>query len=466
MADTVSRALELVPSHRLRIVAGRHLESLLTSALPELPPGSFLWEPLPRSTAPALTWATWRAWRSDPDAVIVSLHSDHVIRPARAFRSLIAHAARVAARTDVLVTVGAEPDSPDTGYGYLQPGDPLDGGEDGGPDGSPRRVLRFHEKPDARRAAEYIRQGFLWNTGIFVWRASVFLKELQLHAPDLAALIPRLEAGDVDGFFGHAPAVSVDEAVLERSRACATLPASFYWDDVGSWEALARTGRPDGSGNTRTGDVVFVESEDNIVYRRQAGGAVRGQGAGRGGGGGSEMVTTREHARELKRLVSVCPRLRGRRARDDPALPVRRRPCPAVGALCADTPGRELVLGALRSGAGSPGVGRAIWRPPRGRSPRRLPRGWRASALEPPTWGRAATAFWCAAGPWCRILPSRPARTARHCTSTPRRAGMEPPVPAPLPPPPAAPPRIPRRRGSGRRRLRWLAGSCGARWEL
>ena len=308
VADTVSRALELVPSHRLRIVAGRHLESLLTSALPELPPGSFLWEPLPRSTAPALTWATWRAWRSDPDAVIVSLHSDHVIRPARAFRSLIAHAARVAARTDVLVTVGAEPDRPDTGYGYLQPGDPLDGGEDGGPDGSPRRVLRFHEKPDARRAAEYIRQGFLWNTGIFVWRASVFLKELQLHAPDLAALIPRLEAGDVDGFFGHAPAVSVDEAVLERSRACATLPASFYWDDVGSWEALARTGRPDGSGNTRTGDVVFVESEDNIVYSEGRPVVLFGvRELVVVAAEGVTMVTTREHARELKRLVERLP---------------------------------------------------------------------------------------------------------------------------------------------------------------
>lgn len=308
VADTVSRALELVPADQLRIVAGRHLESPLASALPEMPPASFLWEPRPRSTAPALTWATWSAWRSDPDAVVVSLHSDHVIRPATAFRSLVARAARIAAHRDVLLTVGAQPDRPDTGYGYLQPGDAVDGSGIGGTGESPRHVLRFHEKPDARRAADYIRQGFLWNTGIFVWRASVFLAELRAHAPDIAALMPRLEAGDVDGFFRHAPAVSVDEAVLERSRACAMLPAPFHWDDVGTWEALARTRPRDQRGNTRTGDVLCVESDDNIVYSE--GGRVVLFGVRElvvVAAGDTTMVTTRERARELKRLVQRLP---------------------------------------------------------------------------------------------------------------------------------------------------------------
>lgn len=308
VSGTVSRALELVPAGQVRIVAGRHLESPLTRALPELPASSFLWEPQPRSTAPALTWATWRAWRSDPDAVIVSLHSDHVVRPAAAFRSLVARAARIAARRDVLLTVGVRPDRPDTGYGYLQPGEVLEGFSGEGPGDPPRRVLRFHEKPDARTAAGYIRQGFLWNTGIFVWRAAAFLAELRAHAPEVAALIPRLEAGDLDGFFRHAPATSVDEAVLERSRACATLPASFHWDDVGSWEALARTRRPDQRGNTRSGDVVCVESDDNIVYSE--GGPVVLFGVREMVvvvAEGMTMVTTREHARELKRLVQRLP---------------------------------------------------------------------------------------------------------------------------------------------------------------
>ena len=308
VADTVSRALELVPAGQLRIVAGRHLEQPLTSALPEVPPGCFLWESRPRSTAPALAWATWRAWRSDPEAVIVSLHSDHVIRPATAFRSLVARAARIATRRDVLLTVGARPDRPDTGYGYLQPGDVLDGSSGEGTGAPPRRVLRFHEKPDALRAAEYIRQGFLWNTGIFVWRASVFLTELRAHAPEIAALIPQLEAGDVDGFFREAPGQSVDEAVLERSQACAMLPASYYWDDVGSWEALARTRPADPRGNTRAGDVVCVESDDNIVYSDGARVVLFGvREMVVVVAGDVTMVTTREHARDLKRLVERLP---------------------------------------------------------------------------------------------------------------------------------------------------------------
>ena len=308
VADTVSRALGLVPPDRLRIVAGRHLEPPLTSALPQVPAGCFLWEPLPRSTAPALTWATWRAWRSDPEAVIVSLHSDHVIHPAAAFRSLLERAVRIAAGADVLLTVGAQPDRPDTGYGYLQPGGFVDGQDDEDGEERARHVLRFREKPDAATAADYIRRGFLWNTGIFAWRATAFLAELRAHAPDIDVLIPLLEAGQVEEFFRRAPATSVDEAVLERSRRCATLPASFFWDDVGSWEALARSAQPDRSGNTGVGDVVFVDSDDNIVY-------------GEGGpvvlfgvsdlvvvvAGTTTMVTTREHARELKRLVERLP---------------------------------------------------------------------------------------------------------------------------------------------------------------
>ena len=305
VADAVARALELVPPRRVWVVAGRHLETLLVPALPELPPESFLWEPLPRSTAPALTWASWRALQRHPDAVVASLHSDHVVRPTTAFRSLVARAARIAARTDVLLTVGAHPDRPDTGYGYLQPGDPLD--DEDAHDG-PRRVRRFHEKPDGRQAADYIRRGFLWNTGIFVWRASMFLTELAAHAPELAALIPRLEAGDVDGFFRRAPSVSVDEAVLERSRRCATLPASFHWDDVGSWEAIARTRPFDSRGNAAAGDVTLVDSDDNIVYGEDESVVLYGVKnlvvvAARG----VTMVTTREHARDLKRLVSQLP---------------------------------------------------------------------------------------------------------------------------------------------------------------
>lgn len=309
VADTVARALGLVAPDQLHVVAGRHLQQSLTTALPELSASSFLWEPVARSTAPALAWATWRAWRSDPDAVIVSLHSDHLIRPATAFQSLLRRCVEVAASQGVLLTVGANPDRPETGYGYLQPGSPLDRSDGfAGEDPPPRQVVRFHEKPDASRAADYIRRGFLWNTGIFVWRASSFLAELHEHAPEIASLLPRLEEGDVEGFFRRAPAISVDEAVLERSQRCATLPASFHWDDIGSWEALARTREPDAQGNSAAGDIHFMESNGNIAYSE--GGPVVLFGVRDlvvVNAGGMMMVTTRKHARQLKRLVEGLP---------------------------------------------------------------------------------------------------------------------------------------------------------------
>lgn len=308
VADTVARALAMVPPDQVRVVAGERLRHALTAALPELSSSSFLWEPMARSTAPALAWASWRAWRSDPDAVIVSLHSDHLVRPEEAFQSLLRRCVAIAADTDVLLTVGAQPDRPETGYGYLQPGQPLKGSNSADGYAPPRHVERFHEKPDAERAARYVRQGFLWNTGIFVWRATVFLAELREHAPEISALLARLAGGDVEGFFRHAPSISVDEAVLERSRRCATLPASFDWDDIGNWEALGRMRPLDERGNSSTGEVLFVESDGNIAY-----------GEGRPvvlfgvsdlvvvDAGGVTMVTTRERARRLKSLVDGLP---------------------------------------------------------------------------------------------------------------------------------------------------------------
>ena len=309
--ETVSRALGLVPADRLQVVAGRHLRQSLTRALPDLPPSAFLWEPCARSTAPALAWATWDAWRSDPDAVVVSLHSDHLIRPAEAFRSLLRRGVALASRADVLLTVGAKPDRPETGYGYLEPGEPLD--ESGGAadeNAHARRVVTFHEKPDASRAADYVRRGFLWNTGIFVWRAEVFLAELREHAPEIAVELERLENGDVEGFFHRVPSISVDEAVLERSRRCATLPASYHWDDIGSWEALARTHPLDGRGNAAVGDVFFVESDENIAYSESGPVVLFGvKDLVVVNAAGATMVTTREHARRLKHLVEALPPL-------------------------------------------------------------------------------------------------------------------------------------------------------------
>jgi mannose-1-phosphate guanylyltransferase len=231
-----------------------------------LGPDAFWTEPAARGTAPVLTWAAWRIQKADPLGVMVSLHSDHVIRPLGAFRELILEAAQVVAREDLLLTVGAAPDRPEVGFGYLEPGEALEvSGDLRG-----YRVERFHEKPELETARSYLARGYLWNTGLFVWRAATFLSEVERHAPELGRLLPLLERGDEAGFFAAAPQTSVDEAVLERSGRVGVLQANFEWDDLGSWEALARTLAPDALGNVALGPVHVLDGSDNVVFAEGA----------------------------------------------------------------------------------------------------------------------------------------------------------------------------------------------------
>jgi mannose-1-phosphate guanylyltransferase len=261
IADTVQRALGLAPEDHVRILTGSHLVGPFKEALGEMDPASFLVEPQARGTGPVLVWAAWSILRDDPSAVLVSLHADHAIRPEEAFHSLLRDAAAVAANTDTLLTVAVPPTRPETGFGYIEPGEAV--ARAGSTEAY--RVRSFVEKPDRQTAEEYVSSGYLWNSGIFVWRAGLFLDEVRSVAPELGGLIPLLNEGRVEEFFQAAPVISVDEAVLERSSRVSFVRATFEWDDVGSWEALARTRPSDGSGNVLLGAAHAVESSGNIA---------------------------------------------------------------------------------------------------------------------------------------------------------------------------------------------------------
>jgi mannose-1-phosphate guanylyltransferase len=258
----VERARALAPDARIRILAGEHLVAPFRAALPDLPEGAYLVEPRARGTGPVLAWAAWELSRLDPEAVLVSLHADHLIRPLDAFRDTVATAAAVAREHGALVTVGVAADRVETGYGHIQLGAPLAlAGR-----GEAFRVGAFHEKPDAETARRYVDEGYLWNSGIFVWKASTFLDEIEKHAPELAACLPLLEEAGPDAFFEAVPPCVVDKAVLERSDHVACVRAGFAWDDVGSWESLARTRDADGAGNVTLGEARVVDGSGNVVF--------------------------------------------------------------------------------------------------------------------------------------------------------------------------------------------------------
>ena len=261
IVDTVDRARALAPDDRIRVLAGAHLAGPFSAAVEELNDSSYWIEPRARGTAPVLAWAAWKLVQIDPEAVMVSLHADHLIRPLDAFRESVATAVEIARRDHLLLSLGVVPDRIETGYGHIELGTPL---PEAGP-ASAFRVGAFHEKPDAATAKQYVDAGYLWNTGIFVWKAAVLLEEIERHAPEVHEHLHLIEKDDA-AFFDAVPVSVIDRAVMERSEQVGVVAATFEWDDVGSWEALSRSRETDGCGNVVVGSAGSVDSSGNIVY--------------------------------------------------------------------------------------------------------------------------------------------------------------------------------------------------------
>ncbi|HKU61432.1 MAG TPA: sugar phosphate nucleotidyltransferase [Gemmatimonadales bacterium] len=255
--DAVERLNGLIPRDRILVVAGAALAPKLQSRL-QLPADNVLVEPRAASTAPALIWASWEARRRDPSAEVLSLHADWAVGDPAAFRHTADVALAAAVRHDRLVTVGMVPSRPETGYGYIVPGTALDG--------AARTVARFSEKPDAATALDLMAAGALWNSGLFAWTADRLLAETEAHAREVSPALPALAAGDVERFFATLTPVSIDVGVLERSSAVAVVPGAFAWDDVGTWQALARVRPKDPSGNVVVGQAVLHDTQDSVVW--------------------------------------------------------------------------------------------------------------------------------------------------------------------------------------------------------
>jgi mannose-1-phosphate guanylyltransferase len=300
--QTLERILPLVPVERIRVLTGAALAEPILAVAPQLGHDQLLLEPRARGTAPVLTWAAHTLLARDPDAVMVSLHSDHVIEPAATFRTVLSRAAMLSRRHGRLFTLGAVPTRPETGYGYIAPGAAMPD------DGEAHEVARFVEKPDQATAERCIAEGCLWNTGIFIWPAALLLAEIRRHTPELSALLPLLDAGDVDAFFERAPSLSIDEGLLERSDAVGVLRASFDWDDVGAWDAVGRTRAGDEHGNVAEGDAHFVDARGNIAWADD--GSIVVFGADDlviVRSGGVTFVAPRGRTAELKQLLSQLP---------------------------------------------------------------------------------------------------------------------------------------------------------------
>jgi mannose-1-phosphate guanylyltransferase/mannose-6-phosphate isomerase len=234
------------------------------------PLGIFL-EPVGRNTAPAAAVAALHLMKRDPDAVMLLLPADHLIRDVDAFHATISEGLK-AVEAGHLVTFGIVPDAPETGYGYIQRGDAL-------ASGSAHRVARFVEKPDRSKAEAFLAGGdYFWNSGMFLFRCAQFIEELERHRPDIlvaceAALAT--SAHDLDfcrlgkAQFEACPSDSIDYAVMERTDRAAVVPADIGWNDIGAWSALWDVGDKDAAGNVSRGDV-YLDGVQNSLVRAES----------------------------------------------------------------------------------------------------------------------------------------------------------------------------------------------------
>jgi len=244
--QTVARLAPLANAKGFWIVTNSDLRPAITKQLPKLLAKQILAEPVGRNTAPAIGLAAYLLLRQDPDAVLGLFPSDHVIADERTFRETLKNGIALAAAGENVVVLGVRPTRPETGYGYIEVGAPANS--------QALRVRRFTEKPDAVRAAEFLEVGnYLWNSGMFLWRARTLTRALEEHLPRTAALLAEIAAAfGTRKFFStfkklyrKCENISVDYAILEpRSAKGETasniycVPADFGWNDLGSWTAL------------------------------------------------------------------------------------------------------------------------------------------------------------------------------------------------------------------------------------
>jgi mannose-1-phosphate guanylyltransferase len=264
---TLSRIASLIPLEDTLVVAGERHNDLLLEQLPGLPTENLLLEPVGRGTAICVGLAALRISMLDPEAVMVVLPADHVIKNAERFLEVLKEAISLAKGEECLITLGITPTRPATGYGYIETAER--------PGLSALKVKRFVEKPDRNMAEHFLATGnYFWNSGMFVWRAGTILHELQAYMPKLhrglmkiKAHLGRADEGEmIERVYRGQPVVSIDYGVMEKSERVSVVPArEIGWSDVGDWAALQGLLEEDEDGNVILARHVGDGSQNNTI---------------------------------------------------------------------------------------------------------------------------------------------------------------------------------------------------------
>ena len=270
---TVARLPPLARIDRTYVVCGPDHAASVRRMVPKLPKENLIVEPCARNTAPCIGLAALHVSRRDAKGILAILPADHHISRPSDFRDALTSAAQLAEQGSI-ATIGIRPSRPETGYGYLKVGVRVAVRNRSKRAPQASKVERFVEKPDLVTAARYLADGkYLWNSGIFLFRADVILEEIRRAMPVLGEKLAAIDAAlgtpkyarVLRKVFPECPSISIDYGVMEKSQRIAVLPAEFGWSDVGSFAALPEVRDADEAGNVTEGEALVIDGKNNVV---------------------------------------------------------------------------------------------------------------------------------------------------------------------------------------------------------
>ncbi|WP_299625574.1 mannose-1-phosphate guanylyltransferase [uncultured Tenacibaculum sp.] len=293
---TFERINELVPTNNILIATNNNYEKLVLQQLPQLNNRQLLLEPVMRNTAPCILYAALKIYNQNPDAVMLVAPSDHWIKDEGEFLRNIKTSFEACAKDDILMTLGIQPDHPNTGYGYIRYERS---------DSEIKEVTRFTEKPDLETAQQFLDSGdYLWNAGIFIWSAKSIIKAFKDYLPDMVDVLDDknkayntdFEEDFINENYGKCENISIDFAIMERAENVLVLPVDFGWNDLGTWGSLYGKLKKDENENAVVGaNVIFRDAKGNMI-RTQNGKRVVIQGL-------EDFIVV-----EKKDVIMICPR--------------------------------------------------------------------------------------------------------------------------------------------------------------
>lgn len=271
--NTANRIKDIIPQERIMVVTNDSYVSIVKEQLPKVPADNIVGEPIAKNTAPCVAIAAELLYKKDPDAVMVVLPADHHITEPEAFNTYLKSAVAKAESGDHLVTIGINPDRPETGFGYIHADS---SSEESFEANVVHPVKAFTEKPDLPTAEKFLESGdYFWNSGMFVWKAETVLNEIEQHLPsmyeEVKAASPEfytdMHEAAVNDFYHACESISIDYGIMENSKSVYVVPGEFGWNDVGSWTAVYDLADKDKLGNAvQTMFATFAGAENNLVF--------------------------------------------------------------------------------------------------------------------------------------------------------------------------------------------------------